>query len=152
MSNVVAITDATRERLAAGLYAKYRLRNPGTLTWETEPDSYKERFYAQADDAIDVVTSQGAADLAEKVTAPRAHTNLTMHWVKVRSYAPQSIATSAADLEDALLAGLPTAVAVEADCKWVAPETTDEPYAMQTPPPPKLEAPVRTRKRKVNRR
>jgi hypothetical protein len=50
MSNVIAITGTTRERLAAGLYAKYRLRSPGTLTWETEPDSYKERFYAQADD------------------------------------------------------------------------------------------------------
>ncbi|MGW8431615.1 hypothetical protein ACWGJ9_11030 [Curtobacterium citreum] len=55
MSQFIAVTDTTRERLAAGLYAKYRLRSPGTLTWETEPDHYKDRFYAQADDALDVL-------------------------------------------------------------------------------------------------
>ncbi len=75
MSQSITITETTRERLAAGLYAKYRLRNPGTLTWETEPHSYKERFYAQADDALDVLREEpnveGAALTAIKVRIDR---------------------------------------------------------------------------------
>ncbi|WIE81240.1 hypothetical protein [Curtobacterium sp. MCSS17_016] len=69
MPHLIAVTDATRERLAAGLYAKYRLRSPGTLTWETEPDHYKERFYAQADDALDVLGSESSSAEATTLSA-----------------------------------------------------------------------------------
>ena len=39
----------TREAVARAHYQAYRDRSPGTLTWETEPDFHKQRFYDSAD-------------------------------------------------------------------------------------------------------
>jgi hypothetical protein len=62
MSHVITVTDTTRERLAAGLYAKWRERSPGTLNWETDTDWRKDEFYEQADNALDVLAEVALTD------------------------------------------------------------------------------------------
>lgn len=58
------LTDAQRMQIREGVarlhYQAYRDRSPGLLTWDTEPDHFKERFY----DAADVVMTK--FDVREK--------------------------------------------------------------------------------------
>lgn len=62
--DVDPVTDAermqTREAVARAHYQAYRDRSPGTLTWDTEPDFFKKRFY----DTADIVMTQ--FDVREK--------------------------------------------------------------------------------------
>ena len=41
-----------RDELAEDFYDAYRVLNPGSLTWWTEDEYHKHRFYAQADIAL----------------------------------------------------------------------------------------------------
>jgi hypothetical protein len=115
MSNVIAVTDTTRERLAAGLYAKYRLRSPGTLTWETEPDSYKQRFYAQADNALDVLAEVSSSGEVTPLAAIKQ---------RLASGASYNLGTDIADII-AEHEGVEPACGLEGPHGWVCDEPAD---------------------------